>query len=72
MLDLLIVAYTQIVTKVKYSNLYWPIADQRGFQEIEAPRFPDSWHMKVVRLSALCTVHLYPPKIFLVLISFRG
>jgi hypothetical protein len=32
-----------------------------GFQEVEAPRFQDSQHMKVVRLSALCVGHLYPP-----------
>jgi hypothetical protein len=31
-----------------------------GFQEIEAPRFQDSRHMKVVRLLALRTGHLYP------------
>jgi hypothetical protein len=30
-------------------------------QEVEAPRFLDNWHMKVVRLSALCTGRLYPP-----------
>jgi len=30
-------------------------------QEVEAFRFPDSRHMKVVRLSALCTGRLYPP-----------
>jgi hypothetical protein len=30
------------------------------FQEVEVPRFPDSRHMKVVRLSALCAGHLYP------------
>ena len=32
-----------------------------GFQEVEAPRFQDSRHMKVVRLSALRTGRLYPP-----------
>jgi hypothetical protein len=31
------------------------------FQEIEPPRFPDSWHIKVVRLSNLHTSHLYLP-----------
>jgi len=62
MLDLLIVAYPQFVTKVKVQqSLYWPIADQRGFQVVEAPRFPDIWHMKLVRVSALCTLRVYPP-----------
>jgi len=32
-----------------------------GFQEAEAPTFQDSQHMQVVRLSALCAGHLYPP-----------
>ena len=32
-----------------------------GFQEVEVPRFQDSRHMKVVRLSALRTGRLYPP-----------
>jgi hypothetical protein len=32
-----------------------------GFQDIEAPRFLDNRHMKVVRLSALRTGRLYPP-----------
>jgi hypothetical protein len=52
--------------KVKLS-LYRPW----GFQEVEAPRFQDNRHMKVVRLSALCTSHPYPQEIFLVLISVR-
>jgi hypothetical protein len=32
----------------------------RGFQEVEALRFPDNRHMKVIRLSALRNVRLYP------------
>jgi hypothetical protein len=32
-----------------------------GVQEFEDPRFQDSWHMEMVRLSALRTGHLYPP-----------
>jgi hypothetical protein len=31
-----------------------------GFQEVEAPRFLDNRHIKVVRLSALRTGRLYP------------
>ena len=33
-----------------------------GFQEVEAPRFQDNQRMKVVRLSALRTDRLYPPR----------
>jgi hypothetical protein len=43
-----------------------------GFQEVEATKFLGSQHMKMVRLSALCTSHLCPPKeISMILISVK-
>jgi len=51
MLDLLIVAYAQFVAKVKVQqSLYGTIAGWRGIHELEAPKFPDIWHMRVIRL----------------------
>jgi len=46
----------------------WP----RGFQVVQAPRFHDIRHMKVVRMSASHTGRLYPQEMFLILIFTRG
>ena len=43
------------------SNPITSLDEPCGFQEVEAPRFQDNRHMKVVRLSALRTDRLYHP-----------
>ena len=48
--------------KDKKSNPITGLDKPRGFQEVEAPRFQDNRHMKVVRLSALRIGRLYPPR----------
>ena len=62
--------YHNIKVKVKQSH-YRP-GRPWGFQEVEAPRFQDNRHMKVVRLSTPRTGCLYPQEIFLVLICVSG
>ena len=63
---------TKICTKYMKSNPITGLGSPWGFQEVEAPRFQDNRHMKVVRLSDLCTSCLHPQEIFVVLISVRG
>jgi len=47
--------------KVIASNTCTGLERPSGFQEVEAPRFQDNQHMKVVGLSALPTGRLPPP-----------
>jgi hypothetical protein len=56
------------VVKTGKSNPITGLERPWGFQEVQAPRFQDNQHMKVVRLSA---IRLYAQEIFLVLISVR-
>jgi hypothetical protein len=50
-----------LIIKVKVSNSCRGLDRSRAFQEVEAPKFQDNRHLKVVRLSAVCTGLLYPP-----------
>jgi len=50
-----------IKVKVKVKQFHYSPGQVLRVQEVEAPRFPDSWYMKVVRLSAPHTGCLYPP-----------
>jgi hypothetical protein len=56
---LLVLALVALMHKKVKQSHYRPGQALR-VQEVEAPRFQDSRHMKVARLSALRTVRLYP------------
>ena len=43
-----------------------------GFHVVEAPRFQDNWHMKVVICQPNAPAAFTPQEIFLLLISIRG
>ena len=47
-----------LIIELGYSNPITGLDRPRGFQEVEAPRFQNNRHMKVVRLSALRTGRL--------------
>ena len=47
--------------KKRQNNLITGLDRPWGLQEVDAPRFQDSRHMKMVSLSALRTGHVYPP-----------
>jgi hypothetical protein len=53
--------YALRYVKVKLSR-YKSVEGPLGFPEVEAPEFLDNRHMKVLRLSALRTIRLYPSK----------
>ena len=53
--------YSTKVTTSGISHIKVKQSHYRPVQEDEAPRFQDSQHTKVVRLSALCTGHFLPP-----------
>ena len=56
---------TANISSKRLSNPITGLGSPRGFQEIEAPRYQDSRHMNVARLSALRTGRLYTQEIFL-------
>jgi hypothetical protein len=62
----------KVKVKVKVKQSHYKPGQALRAPGVEAPRFLDNRHMKVVRLSAVSTGRLYPQEIFLVLISVRG
>jgi hypothetical protein len=56
-----LVSIPTTLLRLAYSNPITGLDRPLGSQEVEAPRFLDNRHMKVVRLSAVRTGRLYPP-----------
>jgi len=50
---------SRVKLKVKVKQSHYRPGQHRGFQEVEAPKFQENRHMKMVRLSALRTGRLY-------------
>jgi hypothetical protein len=65
MLHLLIVAYAQFVTRVMVQqSVNWLIVHRRGFQEVEAPRYPDILAHEVVQVVSPKRWPLLSPQVF--------
>ena len=65
-------SYEMLFVNVKVKQSHYRPGQPWEFQEVDAPKFKDIWHMNVVRLSALSTSRFYSQEIFLVSISVRG
>jgi hypothetical protein len=71
------VIHTDTTTRLRFRVLwvkqsYYSPGQALSVQKVEAIRFQDNRHMKLLRLSDLRTDRLYTQEIFLVLISIRG
>jgi hypothetical protein len=60
------------ISMLKVSWFLYRLDRSLGYRQAETPRFHDCRYMKLVRLSALSTGHLYSPEISLIIIYFGG
>jgi hypothetical protein len=60
------------MTIIKRSSPITGLDRPKGFQEVEAPRFLDKRHRKVVGFQPYVPAAFSPQEMFLVLISVRG